>query len=86
MAKVSGPVDVATQVDLIHVNCGVHMAAILHDPATGSVVFECNACKACLVVSHFDQNLPGEQPEEKGPEEPAKPVRAKRRSQVAISC
>ena len=86
MAKLQGPRDLGSQVDIVHPNCGVHMAAVLHDEKTGAAVFKCQGCNLTVAVSYFDENPPGEQPEEKGPEEPAPPKRAKRRSPVAIAC
>jgi hypothetical protein len=62
------------------------MGAVLHDERSGAAVFKCQGCNLTVVVSYFDENTPGEHPEEKGPEEPAPPKRAKRRSPVEISC
>ncbi len=83
MAKVSRPVDVATQVDLVHVNCGVHLAPVLSDEATGAAVFQCPRCKGSLAVTYFDQTVA--EKEKKGEENlmtaPAAP--SKRRSRVS---
>jgi hypothetical protein len=83
--KVPKPRDLGTQIDLIHPNCGVHMASILHDETTGAAVFKCSGCNLTVVVSYFDENPPSETVHEKEGEAPVTAPTSKRRSRAEKS-